>query len=175
VLNRSVVLVIAAMLSASIAVTAGCATIRSGLGTRSAVCYSAIPVGRSAFEMPAVVTSSTSGSLPGQKSRPAPNPVFVGIRSASQKDIDVFGQKHNYLKSELDRRNDGPIRNLCLVAFRGSFDPQSVKDVITPIPPPGHRIFAVVVVSEPHDRLLATFIRAREPLSFTHYTVGGGG
>jgi hypothetical protein len=171
-MNRSVALVVAFALSASIAMTAGCASVRSGLGTSSAVCYSAIPVGRAAIGKPAPVISSSG---PGSHApHPAPSPVFVGIRSASQKDIDIFGKTHDYLRSELDRRNGGPIHSLCLVAFRGSFDPNSVKDLILPVPPVGRRIYAVVVVSEPHNKLLATFIRTKVPLDFAHYAVGGG-
>jgi hypothetical protein len=98
----------------------------------------------------------------------------VGVRSATQKDIDTFGSAHDYLKDELTKRNGGPLKSLCLVAFHGSFDPGSVHDLLGTVPPAGHRSYAVAVVSEPSNKLLATFIRSKEPISFTHYVVGGG-
>ena len=64
---------------------------------------------------------------------------FVGVRSATQKDIDTFGATHNYLKEELTKRNGGPLKSLCLVAFHGSFDPGSVRELLGTVPPSGHR------------------------------------
>jgi hypothetical protein len=118
-------------------------------------------------------TGETSTTQP-QQTRPGPQPVFVGVINASQKQIDAVGNMHNYLKGVLAKRNGGPLHNVCIVAFRGSFDPASVKELTGPVPPAGHRVFAMVVVSPPHDKVLATFIRSREPIRFNHYTVGGG-
>ncbi|MGO9343294.1 MAG: hypothetical protein ACLP6E_12375 [Acidimicrobiales bacterium] len=156
------------VLSAMVAGTASCASVvRNGLGTSSAVCFRAIPVGRSA------VTYHPTRIVPnGAPPSPAPpSPAFVGVRSATQKQIDAFGSTHNYDKAVLAKRNGGPVKSICLVAFRGSFDPSSVSDLLLPVPPPGHRTYAVVVVSEPSNKLLGTFLRSKEPISFTH-TVG---
>jgi hypothetical protein len=35
------------------------------------------------------------------------------------------------------------------------------------VPPEGDRRFAIVVVSEPSNKLLATFLRSREPIRFS--------
>ena len=167
----------AVVLCAIVLGTAACSA-RNGLGTSSAVCFRAIPVGKAAVDVP-TAAGKTGGSptsvVPGgtATSRP-PNPVFVGVRSASQKQIDTFGASHNYEKAELTKRNGGPVKSTCLVAFRGSFDPDSVSDLLGPVPPAGHRTYAVVVVSEPSNKLLATFLKSKEPISFTHYAVGGG-
>jgi hypothetical protein len=167
----------AVVLCAMVLGTAGCSA-RNGLGTSSAVCFRAIPVGKAAVDA-SKATGETGGSqppvVPGGSAPPAaPTPVFVGVRSASQKQIDAFGASHNYEKAQLIKRNGGPVKSTCLVAFRGSFEPGSVSDLLGPVPPVGHRTYAVVVVSEPSNKLLATFLRSKEPISFTHYAVGGG-
>jgi hypothetical protein len=157
------------VLSAMVIGTAGCTSVvRNGLGTSSAVCFRAIPVGKAA------VTVHPTPVLPNgaPQSSPGPSPVFVGVRSATQKQINSFGSTHNYEKAELAKRNGGPIKSVCLVAYRGSFDPSSVSDVLYPVPPPGHSTYAVVVVSEPSNKLLGTFLRSKEPISFTHYAAG---
>ena len=159
------------VLSAMVAGTSGCASIRNGLGTSSAVCFRAIPVGKDAVSNPPARVVP-NGAPP--QSKPAPPPVFVGVRSATQKQIDAFGSTHNYEKAELTKRNGGPLKSICLVAFHGSFDPASVSDVLPPVPPAGHRAYAVVVISEPSNKLLGTFLRSKEPISFNHFAVGGG-
>jgi hypothetical protein len=178
--GRAAVIAIALLMSATVAGAAGCAAVRNGLGTSSSVCFRAIPVGRGAITPPTSTgPSSTGPSSTGQSSngpssgKPVPS-TFVGVRSATQKDIDTFGSAHDYLSAQLTKRNGGPLKGLCLVAFRGSFDPASVQDLLGVVPPPGHRIYAVAVVSEPSNKLLATFLRGKEPISFTHYVVGGG-
>jgi hypothetical protein len=167
--GRAAAIAIALLMSATVAGTAGCAAVRSGLGTSSSVCFRAIPVGRGAVTPP----PSTAPSSNGQSSGKPVQTTFVGVRSATQKDIDTFGSAHNYLRSELTMRNGGPLKSLCLVAFHGSFDPTSVHDLLGVVPPPGHRDYLVAVVSEPSNKLLATFLRSKEPISFTHYVVGG--
>jgi hypothetical protein len=178
------------ILVGSTALLSGCAAVRTEVGTMSAICFTAIPVARAAMGKPAPVpaktttgTTAASSSSTAQamttttttaRMRPGPDPVFAGVLNSSQKQIDAFGKTHNYLHSLLVKRNGGPIRSVCLVAFRGSFDPATMKYVTGPIPPVGHRLFAVAVVAEPHDKLLATFIRSRAPIRFNHYTVGGG-
>jgi hypothetical protein len=166
--SRATAVAIAIMLSATVAGTTACAAVRNGLGTSSSVCFRAIPVGRAALTGSISLTSSVPPSTASPRSN-----TFVGVRSASQRDIDTFGAQHNYLHAELTKRNGGPIKSLCLVAFRGSFDPGSVHQLLGNVPPPGHRTFAVVVVSEPSNKVLATFLRSKEPISFTHYVVGG--
>jgi hypothetical protein len=120
--GRAAAIAIALLMSATVAGTAGCAAVRSGLGTSSSVCFRAIPVGRGAVTPP----PSTAPSSNGQSSGKPVQTTFVGVRSATQKDIDTFGSAHNYLRSELTMRNGGPLKSLCLVAFHGSFDPTSV-------------------------------------------------
>jgi hypothetical protein len=151
--GRATTAAIVLLMSATVAGTAGCASVRSGLGTSSSVCFRAIPVGKTAVQ----AKSST----------------FVGVRSASEKDIEKFGSTHDLLVAEMIKRNGGKLKGLCLIAFHGSFDPTSVHELLGPVPPVGHRAYAVVVVSEPSNKLLATLIRSKEPISFTHYVVGG--
>jgi len=173
--NRSIVLSLALLLTSTVALS-GCAAVRSEIGTSSAVCYLAIPVAREAVGQPAPLpTPSSTDASQSHESHKGPNPVFAGVLIASQKQIDAFGKTHNYVQTELEKRNGGRIHDVCLVAFRGSFDPQSARYVTGPVPPVGHRTYAIVVVSQPHNKVLATFIRSKEPIRFTHYTVGGGG
>jgi hypothetical protein len=180
----------AIVLGATVAGTAGCAAARNGLGTSSEVCFEAIPVGKAALGKPAPIlvpppttpVPKTTAKTPVSTTRPTeplptltkpgPNPNFVGVRSASLKDIAQFGEKHGTVESQLEKSNGGPIKGLCLVAFKGSFDPQSVHDLIGKIPPEGQRIYAIAVVSEPSNKLLAVLLRSREPISFTHYSAG---
>jgi hypothetical protein len=187
--GRTAAIAIALLMSATVAGTAGCAAVRNGLGTSSSVCFRAIPVGRGAVTPPSSTTQSSNGqssngqssngqssngqSSNGQSSGKPVQSTFVGVRSATQKDIDTFGSAHNYLRSQLTEKNGGPLKSLCLVAFHGSFDPASVHDLLGVVPPPGHRDYLVAVVSEPSNKLIATFIRSKEPISFTHYVVGG--
>jgi hypothetical protein len=149
------------------AVGTSCASVRNGLGTSSSVCFRAIPVGRSALGKQTSI-DLVSGSEP-----PTPKaPEFVGVRSATQKDIDAFGKKHDSYQTVLTKRNGGPLKSICLVAFKGAFDPSSVKYLLGTVPSVGHRSYAVVVVSEPSNKILATFLRSKEPISFTHFAVG---
>lgn len=186
---------IAIVLGATVVGTAGCAAARNGLGTSSEVCYQAIPVGKAALGKPAPLivpppattsnpktappttakrTTTTTYKQPAPTStKPGPNPDFVGVRSASLKDIYQFGETHSVIESELEKANGGPIKSLCLVAFKGSFNPMAVQRLVGEVPQVGQRIYAIAVVSEPSNKLLATFIRSREPISFTHYSVGG--
>lgn len=156
--SRATAAAIAVLMSATVAGAAGCASVRSGLGTSSSVCFRAIPVGRAAIAGP---SSGKSGAG-----------TFVGVRSSSQKDIDKFGTTHNALVAELTKRNGGPLKGICLVAFHGSFDPVNLHELLGPVPPEGHRIYALAIVSEPSNKLLATVIRSREPISFTHLFIG---
>jgi hypothetical protein len=170
--SRVTIAALTIALSAVVAGTSGCASVvRNGLGTSSAVCFRAIPVGKAAVtnHPTRVLPNGAVVTIPKE-----PSPVFVGVRSATQKQIDSFGSTHNYEKTELDKRNGGPLKTVCLVAFRGSFDPDVMTDLLLPVPPPGHRTYAVVVVSEPSNKFLGTFLRSKEPISFTHYAVGGG-
>jgi hypothetical protein len=178
---------IAIVLGATGVATAGCTAARSGLGTSSEVCFEAIPIGKAALGKPAPIlvppptarVASTSGSVATTTTepqptmtKPGPDPVFVGVRSASLKDIDKFGEIHDTIESELEKANGGPVKSLCLVAFKGSFDPQAVHGLIGKVPPDGQRIYATAVVSEPSNKLLAVILRSREPISFTHDAAG---
>lgn len=167
--GRIAVLVAAVVVSASSIAMSGCADVRNGLGTSSGVCFRAIPVGRSALGNPEPADLDSTAST-----KAGPSPVFIGVRSASQKDIDAFGKTHDYYKSVLTARNGAPLKSVCLVGFRGSFDPTQVRRLLGSVPSAGDRKFAVVVVSEPSNEVLATFIRSRIPISFSHYVVGGG-
>ncbi len=174
--SRAAIVAMTVVLSATVAGTAGCASVaRNGLGTTSAVCFRAIPIGKAAVTAHAVSARTTKAGPKGTTTtiRP-PSPVFVGVRSATQKQIDSFGSTHDYDKALLTKRNGGPVKSICLVAFRGQFDPSSVSELLPPVPPAGQRNYAVVVVSEPSNKLLGTFLRSKEPISFTHYAVGGG-
>jgi hypothetical protein len=178
----------AIVLGATVAGTAGCSAARSGLGTSSEVCFEAIPIGRAALGKPAPIvvsppkapapspsasasSTTTTEPLP-TMTKPGPNPDFVGVRSASLKDVEKFDEKHGTIESQLEKANGGPIKSLCLVEFKGSFDPQAVHGLIGIVPPVGQRAYATAVISEPSNKLLAVILRSREPISFTHNAAG---
>ena len=127
------------------AAAAGCA--RNTLGTTSSPCFRALPLGEDAVH--------DRGS-------------FVGVRLVSAAKLT----KLRRLDGLLARRSRTPVHNVCLVGYSGSFRPDQVMLPAGQVPASGVGHFAVVVVSNPQNRLLATLVLAREPVRFRHLALG---
>jgi hypothetical protein len=72
----------------------------------------------------------------------------------------------------LAQRSRTRLHNVCLVSYRGTFRPDQVKEPAGPVPPSGVGHFAVVVVTNPQNVLLATFVLEKEPVRFRHLALG---
>ncbi len=64
------------------------------------------------------------------------------------------------------------MHNVCVVGYSGSFRPDQVSRPAGPVPADGEGHFAVVVVSNPQNKLLATVVLQREPVRFRHLALG---
>jgi hypothetical protein len=141
-------------LAVSIAVTAAgtgaCGAGRNILGTNTGPCFLALPVAKRAVE--------GRGSL-------------AGVRM-----IDI--------PKLTNARDDRAVRNLlalmtvplprdvCLVAYHGTFTLAQVEQPTGLTPPSGTDRYAIVVVSAPMSELLGTFVVPRLPLTFTRTHLG---
>ncbi|HEX4219233.1 MAG TPA: YbhN family protein [Acidimicrobiales bacterium] len=122
---------------------AGCTAGHAVLGTGSSPCYLALPKAADAVHH--------RGTL-------------VGVRLVPPSELDP----HRAVRLELERRYGGPLRNTCLVAYRGKFTSSSVE---RPIKPGRSGTYAVAVLTTAGNRLLATFVLTHEPLRFGHTRV----
>ncbi|MHB1712833.1 MAG: hypothetical protein ACYCV7_15780 [Acidimicrobiales bacterium] len=61
-----------------------------------------------------------------------------------------------------------PLGDVCMVAYRGNFAASSVARPAATL----KGRYAVVVLTTPGRRLLATFVLARLPLRFSHQIIG---
>lgn len=122
----------------------GCTSGRSELGTGNSGCYVALPS--------AVTAVHDTGRLKGVRL------VSVGaLRSSAT------------LLYRAARQAEGPkVERVCLVAFSGHFSSEGVEDPLGR----AEGSLAVVELSYPDNRLLATLIVARPPLSFGHSHIG---
>jgi hypothetical protein len=125
---------------------AGCTAARNTLGTNSSPCFRALAIAKDAVH---------------------DRGTFAGVRLVSAASL----AKYRHLDMALARRSSTPIRDVCLVSYRGTFGRQQVERPAGHLPPSGIGHFAVVVVSSPANRLLATFVLARQPLRFQHITL----
>ncbi len=94
--------------------------------------------------------------------------VFAGVRLVSASSL----AKIHRVEAVAKARSTTPLHNVCLVAYRGDF---RLTDVARPAglkPPSGLGHFAVVVVSTPQNKLLATFVLQKEPVRFRHLALG---
>jgi hypothetical protein len=67
------------------------------------------------------------------------------------------------------RQRSGPdVHAFCLVLYTGSFRSDQVDDLAVMTPPDSVRAYAVVAISMPHRRLVATYLLVHEPLRFRH-------
>ena len=135
-------IVLAATLLAMGAV-AGCSSARASLGTVDGGCFLALPTGAAAVHHHGRLLGAELATVEALRHRP------VILRTVT--------------------RAPGPkIRQVCLVAFGGSFTRGSVE---RPVGQRSGRV-AVVVVEYPHSRLLGTVVLNRAPVRFGHSHVG---
>jgi hypothetical protein len=131
----------------SVAVTVGlgaCDAGRGVLGTSAGPCFIALPVARHAVR---------------------DRGLLAGVRLV---DLAKFNARNERAMHELlDLLPGPPQREVCLVAYIGSFTPGQVERPVGPHPR-GVGRYAIAVVTTPKPRLLGTFVVRREPLNFTH-------
>jgi len=122
---------------------ASCTSARNALGTNSSPCFRALPVARDAIH---------------------DRGVFGGVRLVTAKDL----AKRTHLLDVLVARAGGKLHDVCVVEYRGTFRLDQVERPIGHAPPGGVGRYAIVVVSRASNRLLATFVRATQPVRFRH-------
>jgi hypothetical protein len=141
---------LALVLSIAAAVGIGaCGAGRGILGTNASPCFLALPVANRAVE--------GRGSLD-------------GLRLVDLTRFTARGDRA--LRELLDQMPIPPSREVCLVAYRGSFTVGQVELPFGPIPPSGVGRYAIAVVTIPKSELLGTLVVAHEPLSFKHEHLG---
>jgi hypothetical protein len=128
----------------------GCTAARDTLGTNSSPCFRALALASDAVR---------------------DRGVFTGVRLVSASTL--FKLQH--VEKVLSQRSHTRLHNLCLVSYRGTFRPDQVKEPAGPIPATGEGHFAVVVVSNPQNVVLATFVLEKEPVRFRHLALGHTG
>ncbi|MHB1503905.1 MAG: hypothetical protein ACYCTL_07325 [Acidimicrobiales bacterium] len=128
---------------------AACTSARNTLGTSSSQCYQALPVAAGAVHR---------------------RGEFAGVRLVPP---SVLAEKsHERLRSVLATRAGAGVGHVCAVAYRGSFKLDQVARPIAIPPVVGTGGYAVVVVSVPANRVLATFVLDHLPISFRHNGLG---
>ncbi|HLX87960.1 MAG TPA: hypothetical protein VKR22_05850 [Acidimicrobiales bacterium] len=137
---------LAALAVASVALS-GCVSPRNALGTTSSQCYRAVPVASEAVH--------DRGRL-------------AGVRLVGQKELD----RHPRMIDLLTSRVGGQVHQVCVISFHGQFRLDGVERPAGPAPSGGSGPVAVVVVSVPQNRLVATFVVEREPLPLRHEVLG---
>ena len=130
-----------------------CTAARDTLGTNSSPCFRALALAADAVH---------------------DRGVFTGVRLVS---VSSLAKLHHvdlhHVEQMLSQRSSTRLHNLCLVSYRGTFRPDQVKQPAGPLPPSGVGHFAVVVVSNPQNVVLATFVLQKEPVRFRHLAIGG--
>jgi hypothetical protein len=138
------ILFAAAATVACAGLAAGCTSPRNTLGTNSSPCFRAIPVATDAV--------ADRGTL-------------VGAR------LESVSSLHQRLHALLDARAP-TVKTVCVVAFRGRFRVDQVRRPYGPAPATGSGLFAIVVVSVPHNQLVGTIVLAKAPLPLRHVVLG---
>ena len=128
----------------------GCTSARDTLGTNSSPCFRALAIAK--------------GAVHGRGT-------FQGVRLVPVSSLRPF----HHVDATLRSRSSTPLHNVCVVSYRGTFRADQVRRPAGPLPPSGTGHVALVVVSNPQNRLLATFVLAREPLRFRHVALGHTG
>ncbi len=125
-----------------------CGAGRDALGSSAGQCFMALPVARRAAQ--------DRGRL-------------AGVRLVDTTRLAARGDRplHDLLRLLPGR----PPRDVCLVAFRGSFTPGQVRQLAGP-PPGGAGRYAIAVVKTPGPALLGTFVLRRLPVAFSRPHVG---
>jgi hypothetical protein len=137
--RRGPLVLIAAAVVGSVVLTS-CTAGHATLGTGSSPCYLALPKAADAVHH--------RGTL-------------VGVRLVPPSELDP----HRSTRLELERRYGGPLKDTCLVEYRGKFTSSSVE---RPIKPGRSGTYAVAVLTTSGNRLLGTFVFTHEPLRFGH-------
>jgi len=139
--------VVLVVLSLGVATLSGCTSARNTLGTNSSLCIRALAVARDAVHNQ------------GQ---------FAGVRLVKVSTLTPYPHLHQVVTA----RSSGPLRDVCLVSYRGRFRLDQVDRPTGRAPPGGIGRFAIVVVSLPRNALLATVVLEHEPVRFRHYEFG---
>ena len=129
---------------------AGCTAARDTLGTNSSPCFHALALAADAVH--------DRGK-------------FAGVRLVSEAALS----KTHHLQSVLKMRSTTPLHNVCLVAYNGEYRPSQVMKAAGKVPSSGVGHFAIVAVSSPQNKLLATFVLGKEPVRFRHLALGAPG
>ena len=123
----------------SAATLAGCTSARDALGTNSSQCFEALAIAGNAVHL---------------------RGTFAGVRLVS---LTSFG------KAASLRARAGPsVHDVCVVSYRGTFRFDQVERPLGQEPLDGVGFYAIVIVSNPQDHLLATVVRRTQPLRFGH-------
>jgi hypothetical protein len=125
----------------------GCTAARDTLGTNSSPCFHALALAADAVH---------------------DRGVFAGVRLVSYSSLAKLHRMDPVIKA----RSSTPLENLCLVAYGGDFRLSQVRRPAGKMPRSGVGHFAIVVVSTPQNKLLATFVLEKEPVRFRHLALG---
>ena len=125
----------------------GCTSARDTLGTNSSPCFSALALAKDAVHG---------------------HGMFAGVRLVSESSL----VKLHHVDAVIKQRSSTRLHNVCLVAYRGDFRPSQVMRAAGKVPASGVGHFAVVVISTPQNKLLATFVLEKEPVRFRHLALG---
>ncbi len=128
----------------------GCTSARDTLGTNSSPCFHALALAADAVH--------DRGK-------------FAGVRLVSDSGLG----KMRHVEPVVKARSTTRLHNVCLVAYRGDFRLSQVMRPAGKMPSSGVGHFAIVVVSTPQNKLLATFVLANEPVRFRHLALGRPG
>ena len=126
--------------------TPACTAARDTLGTNSSPCFRALAIAQDAVH---------------------DRGTFAGVRLEAVSALKSVEHVAELLKS----RSSTPLRNLCVVSYRGTFRRSEVARPAGRVPESGTGRFAIVVISTPQNKLLATFVLEREPVRFRHLTL----
>jgi hypothetical protein len=142
-------LVLALAVAAAATGLAACGAGRDVLGTNTSPCFLALPTAKQAVE--------GRGSLAGVRLVDIPRLTAPGDRT---------------IRGLLTQLPLPRPRDVCVVAYTGSFTLEQVEMPAGLPPSGGTARYAIAVVAFPKPRLLGTFVVAHEPLSFRRTHVG---
>jgi hypothetical protein len=89
---------------------------------------------------------------------------FAGVRPVS---FSLIGADLR-LRAELSAVAGKTVHNVCAVSYRGVYKVGQVERPLGPPPVGSVGRYAIVIVSEPQNRLLGTVVRLTQPLRFGH-------
>jgi hypothetical protein len=128
------------------ALCGACTSPRNALGTNASPCYQALPVAAAAVHH--------RGTLQGVR--------LVDVERLPENDR---------LRAVLSKGGGSTIKTVCAFSYRGSYRLDQVQRPLGRQPTGGSAPYAVVLVSMPHNALLATFVLAHQPFRFRHNVV----